>query len=319
MKNLEVAELLFKIADLLELQEVRWKPQAYKRAAQVIEGLDEEIEAIHQRGELEQIPGVGVHIAAKIAEFLDKGKLKYYEKLKKEVKIDLEQLQKIPFLGPRKIKVLYKELGVKNIKDLEKVIKRGKLQELSGFGEKTAEILLEGIKLLKENPQRFLYERVLPIAQKIKQDLSEIRVVKKVVVAGSFRRKKSTIGDLDLLVVSTKPAAVMKFFTEMPEVKKVLARGATKSSVRLQNNLQVDLRVVKDKEFGAALLYFTGNKEHNIALRKIALKKGWTLNEYGLFTLGEKKWVAGKTEEQIYKKLGLKYVEPKKRLGKSEV
>ena len=260
MKNQLIAKILNNIADILELQEVEFKPIAYRRAAQSIESLSEAIEDVYEKGKLEDIPGVGKHIAEKIAEIIETGKLKYYEQLKKEVKVDVEQLNEIPSLGPKKIKVLYKKLDVKNLKDLEKVLREHKVRELEGFGEKTEETLLHGIELLKKRPSRFLYIHTLPIVEMISKTLQRYDFVKRVEIAGSFRRGKETVGDLDFLVVSSQPSKVMDVFTSMKEVKEVLAKGETKSSVRLSNGMQVDLRVVNEKEYGAALLYFIGSK-----------------------------------------------------------
>lgn len=319
MKNLEVAKLLYNIADILELQNVPWKPQAYRKAAQSIESLSEDIAEINKRGKLQQIQGVGKHIAEKIIEFLESGKLKYYEKLKKQVKVDIEGLNEIPSLGPKKIKILYNKLGIKTVKDLEKAIKHKKIQKLAGFGEKTENSLLEGIDLVKHRPKRFLYAQAMPIVEEIKKIFEKQIFISKVEIAGSFRRGKETIGDLDFLVISSQPEKVMKIFTSLPDVKKVLSKGLTKSSIILSNGMQVDLRVVHDKEFGSALLYFIGNKEHNVALRKFALRKGYSLSEYGLFTVKDKKWVAGRTEEEVYNKLKLQYIPPEIRRDQGEI
>jgi len=319
MKNLEIAKILYNIADILELQEVQWKPQAYRKAAQAIESLSEDIKEVYEKGELEEIPGIGKHIAEKIIEIIKTGKLKYYQKLKKVVKVDIEELKGIPSLGPKKIKFLYKKLGIKNIKDLEKEIKKKKLQGLTGFGEKTERSILEGIDLVKNKPKRFLYLQVMPIVEEIKNLFSKLSFVKKVEVAGSFRRGKETVGDLDFLVISNKPEQVTKIFLSYPDLNKVLATGKTKSSILLNSGLQIDLRIVKEKEFGSALNYFTGSKQHNVELRKIALKKGLTLSEYGLFNKKNKRWLAGKTEEELYKKLNLRYIEPELREMKGEI
>ena len=319
MKNQLIVKILNNIADILELQGVEFKPTAYRRAAQSIESLSEDIEEVYKRGELEELPGVGESIAEKIEEIIKTGKLKYYEKLKKEIKIDIESLNEIPGLGPKKIKVLYKKLGVKDIKDLEKVLKRHKVRELEGFGEKTEEILLHGIELLQKRPSRFLYIHVLPVVDAVTKHLQKYPFVKKVEIAGSYCRGKETVGDLDFLVVSSDPEKVMGVFTTMPDVKEILAKGATKSTVRLSNGLQVDVRVLKEKEFGSALLYFIGSKDHNVELRKLALKKGYTLSEYGLFKLKRKQWVAGRTQEEVYRRLGLSYIEPELRENRGEI
>ena len=319
MKNQLIVKILNNIADILELQEIQFKPAAYRRAAQSIESLSEDIEEIYHREGLEEIPGVGRHIAEKIAEIIETGKLKYYDQLKKEVKVDIEQLNEIPSLGPKKIQVLYKKLGVKNLDGLEKALRQHKVSKLSGFGEKTELVLLQGIEALRKRPSRFLYIHAMPVVEEISKFLSRHDFVEKVEVAGSYRRAKETIGDLDFLVVSSQPQKVMDVFTRMKDVKDVLAKGTTKSSVRLSNNMQVDLRVVQKKEFGSALLYFIGSKEHNIELRKSALKQGYTLSEYGLFSVKGKKWVAGRTEQEIYQKLGLRYMEPELRENRGEL
>lgn len=319
MKNQLIVKILNNIADILELQGVEFKPQAYRRAAQSVESLSEDIEEIYKREELEEIPGVGKHIAEKIAEIIETGKLKYYEKLKKEIKVDVEGLNEIPSLGPKKIKILYQKLGVKDVKDLEKALRQHKVLELEGFGEKTEETLLRGIELLKKRPSRFLYIHAIPIVEMVTKTMEKYDFVKKIEVAGSYRRGKETVGDLDFLAVSSQPGKVMNVFTSMKDVKEILAKGESKSSVRLSNNVQVDLRVVKEKEFGSALLYFIGSKEHNVELRRLALKKGLTLSEYGLFTVKGKKWIAGRTEEEIYQWLGLRYLEPELRENKGEI
>lgn len=319
MKNLLIAKILNNIADILELQGINFKPQAYRKAALSVEGLTEDIEELYQQGKLQEIPGVGASIAEKIEEIIKTGKLQYYEKLKKEIKIDIEELNAIPGLGPKKMKILYQKLKVKKVKDLEAAIKNGKLQQLAGFGDETAKNLLKGIEFFKSNPHRFLYAQALPIVNQIIEKLQKNPAVDKIEVAGSFRRGKETVGDLDILVSSTQPEKVMDAFVSLSDVKDILAQGTTKSSIRLSNGLQVDLRVVKENEWGSALLYFIGSKDHNVELRKLALSKGYTLNEYGLFRVEDKKCIAGKKEEDIYKKLGLDYIEPELRENTGEI
>lgn len=319
MKNLEIIRILDNIADILELQGVEFKPRAYRNAARGIGALTEDIKEIYERGELEKIHGVGKSIAEKIVEIIKTGKLRYYNKLKKEIKINIEELNQIPTLGPKKIKFLYQKLRIKNLQDLEKALKQKKLQKLKGFGEETEKNLLRGIELIRTKPRRFLYAHALPIVREIKNYFSKFDFVQKIEIAGSFRRGKETVGDLDFLVISKNPEKVMKLFTSLPDRKEIVAKGKTRSSIRLNNGLQVDLRVVKEKEFGSALLYFIGNKQHNIELRKIALAKGYTLSEYGLFSLKNKRWIAGRTEQEIYTKLKLKYIEPELRENTGEI
>jgi DNA polymerase (family X) len=319
MKNQLIAKILYNIADILELQEIQWKPQAYRNAAQTIESLSEDIAEIYKRNELDDLPGIGEHISKKIIEIIKTGKLKYYTKLKRKVKVDIESLQDIPALGPKKIKILYKKLGVKNIKDLQKVIKKGKLRKLTGFGEKTEHILAEGIEFVKSNPQRFLYGSAVPVVNEILNVFRKEKFVQKIEVAGSFRRGKETVGDLDFLVISKQPKKVMNLFTSLPDVKKVISKGTTRASVLLNSGMQIDLRVVQAKEFGSAMNYFVGSKAHNVELRKLCLKKNYTLSEYGLFKLPGKKWVAGRSEEEIYKKLGLQFIPPELRENSGEI
>ena len=321
MKNLQIASILYNIADILELQGVQFKPRAYRNAAKAIESLPEDIEEIYKKGRLEGVPGVGKSIAEKVEEIIKTGKLKYYQKLKKKVKIDIEELKRIPGLGPKKIKFLYQKLKIKNVKDLEKAVKKGKLQKLERFGEKTEESLLQGIEFVKGSPKRFLYAHLIPIVEEVKAKLGSYPFIKKIEVAGSFRRGKETIGDLDFVVVSNRPEKVRLVFAHLPDVKKVLAGGRTKSSIRLSNGLQIDLRVVGEKRWGSAMNYFIGSKAHNIELRKFALSKGFTLSEYGLFKkVGKKKkWTAGQTEEEIYKRLGMQYIEPELRENRGEI
>lgn len=313
MKNEQIITILNAIADLLDIQDVPYKPEAYRKVARSIEGMVDEVFDVYKKDGLYNIPGVGEHIAEKIIEMLETGKSSYYEKLKKKIKVDVIALRQIPFLGPKKIKVLYKQLNVRNVKDLEKSIKKKKVRELPGFGEKTEETFLDGIAVMKTKPKRYPIADVIPIAKRILHSLKRFKSVEKIEIAGSYRRKKKTVKDLDILIISKNPDAVMKAFTSMRGISKVLARGMTKSVIRLDNGMHVDLRVVKASQWGAALLYFTGTKDFNIHLRRIALKKGWTLNEYSLSEVGNGKIIASKTEKAIFKKLGMKYVEPENR------
>ncbi len=318
MKNLEVARMLYEIADILEAQDVEFKPRAYRRAARSIEELSEDIVDIWKRGELEEISGVGKHIAAKISEYLETGKLKYYEKLKKEFPVDLEELGKVEGLGPKKAIKLYKELGIKNLDELKKAVEKGKVKGLEGFGEKSEKKIMEGIGLAKESGKRMLLSQATPIANELAEKLRSLKEVEKLEIVGSYRRRNETVGDLDMLVVSKNPGKVMDYFTKIESGLKVLAKGPSKSSIKLGSGLQVDLRVFDEASYGAAMMYFTGSKDHNIALRKIAISKKMKLSEYGLFS-GEKS-VAGKTEEEVYKKLGLKqWIPPELRENMGEI
>jgi len=308
VKNLEIAKMLYEIADILEAQEVEFKPRAYRRAARSIEELSEDISKIWKRGELEDIPGVGKHIAAKISEYLETGKLKYYDRLKKEFPIDLEELGKVEGLGPKKAIKLYKELGIKNLDDLKKAVGKGKVKGLAGFGEKSEEKIKSGIKSAKKSGKRMLLSQATPIANELAEKLGALKEVKKLEVVGSFRRRKETVGDLDILIVSKEPKKVMDYFSKIEKGIKVIAKGPSKSSIKLGSGLQVDLRVFDEEVYGSAMMYFTGSKEHNVALRKLAISKKMKLSEYGLFK--GKESVAGKTEGEVYKKLGMKQWAP---------
>ena len=320
MKNLEVAELLRHIAELLEIKgELVFKIRAYEKAALVIENLGGDIEYIWKQGKLEEIPGVGEGLAKKISKYLETGKLDYYEELKKQVPDDIGGLGRVQGLGPKTILKLYKKLNVKNINDLEIAAKKGKIKEIEGLGPTVEQNILKSIQFAKSSGKRFLLAHALDIAEELKNGLQELNEVNKLEIAGSLRRMKETIGDIDILITSKSPEKVISFFTSMEDVKNVLAKGPTKSSVLLKEGIQADLRVIEEKNYGAALLYFTGNKQHNIILRKIAIKKGMKLSEYGLFNKKTNSMLAGKTEEECYKKLGLRYIWPEIRECEGEI
>ncbi|MBI2042176.1 MAG: DNA polymerase/3'-5' exonuclease PolX [Candidatus Nealsonbacteria bacterium] len=320
LTNKEIARILYEIADLLAIQEVEFKPQAYQKAAVILESLEKDIAKIYQEGgrkALVDLPGIGESIAEKIEEYLKTGKIKYYGQLKKRFPFDIEELVKIEGMGPQKAKALWQELGIKNVKDLEKAAKAHKIAKLEGFGEKTEKNILEGIAFLKRSKGRFLLHEIIPRVREVEEKLRALKEVQMVSVAGSVRRMKETIGDADLLVVSQNPKKVMDFFTSQPEVAKIWGKGVTKASVRVKEGFDIDLRVVRKEQYGSALQYFTGSKEHNIAVRRIAISKGLKLSEYGLFR--GKKQIAGKTEEEIYKALGLAWIPPEMRENHGEI
>ncbi|MDD5417268.1 MAG: DNA polymerase/3'-5' exonuclease PolX [Candidatus Nanoarchaeia archaeon] len=317
MRNQLVAEILYNVADILEIKGEDFKPRAYRKAANTVETLSEDIEQVYKQGRLMELPGVGEHIAEKIAEIIETGKLKSYEKLKKSVPFDYEELMNVQGMGPKRIKYLYDKLKIKNIKDLEKASKQGKIRNLEGFGEKSEQNILESIEFAKIGRGRMLLGFALPTAEEIIKNIKMADKSAKVDYAGSLRRKKETIGDIDILVSCRNPKKLMEYFTSMKDVAKVLGKGDTKSTVLLKNGLQVDIRVVPDESYGSALQYFTGSKLHNIAVRSIAIKKGYKLSEYGLFS--GKKRIAGKTEKEIYSKLGMSYIEPEIRENEGEI
>jgi len=287
-------------------------------AAQNIEVLDEDIEDIIKKDKLEDIPGIGEALAKKIKEFVETGKLEYFEKLKKEFPEGVLDLLNVPGLGPKKVAAIYKNLGVASLKDLQKAANEGKLRDLFGFGEITEQNIIRGIQLLEKTSGRSLLNVAYNDGTNYLKYLKKCNDIKKVDVAGSLRRMKETIGDVDILASSNNPNEVMECFVAYPDVQRILAKGITKSSVILKDNIQVDLRVVEPKSYGAALQYFTGSKEHNVTLRGFAIKKGYKLNEYGLFDKKNGKFIAGKTEEEIYKKIGFPYIEPELRENRGE-
>jgi DNA polymerase (family 10) len=321
MKNQELAKLLRMMALYLEMKDVKFKPQAYEKAAYSIEALNEDIEEfIRKRGKegLKELPGIGESIADKIIEFLKTGKIKELEEFKKEVPVDIETLSLIEGIGPKTIYKLYKALNIKNLEDLEKACREHKIRRLPGFGELSEEKILKGIEFYKKGGGRFLLGFAMPLVEELLDYLRKCEYIDKLEAAGSYRRRKETIGDVDILATSKKPEKVMDYFVKFPEIDYIYAKGPTKTMVRLKIGLDVDIRVVSEESFGAALAYFTGSKDHNIKLREIAMKKNWKLNEYGLFDKNEK-MIAGKTEEEIYEKLNMQFIPPEMRENRGEI
>ncbi|RLF53066.1 MAG: DNA polymerase/3'-5' exonuclease PolX [Thermoplasmata archaeon] len=320
MKNQFVADVLYQIADLLDLKgEIFFKTRAYRTAAQAIEVLDEDIEVVAKEGRLREIPGVGEALAKKIKELIDTGKLEYFEKLKKEIPVGLLNMLKIPGLGPKKVAAVYQHLGVKTIEQLRQACLEGKLRTLDGFGETTENNILRGIQLLEKTRGRVLLNVAYEDGMKYIDYLKQCNEIQRLSIAGSLRRMKETIGDIDILASSDNPDKVMDYFVEYSDVQRVLLKGSTKTSVVLKDDLQVDLRVVKEESFGSALQYFTGSKEHNVKMRGIAIKQGFKLNEYGLFDKETNEYIVGKDEKEIYNKLGLMYIEPELRENRGEI
>jgi len=318
MKNKEVAEIFNKVAALLEIRgDNPYRIRAYQKAAQTIEALTTDIEELAKQGKLEKLPGIGADLAGKIKEVLRTGTLPIYEELKKEVPLVLLDFLEIPSLGPKKVKVLYEKLGITNIEDLEKACKEHKIAKLPGFGWKTEENILKGITLFREKRGRRPLGEVLPLAEEIIETLRRESPVENIAVAGSIRRRKETVKDIDVLITSVQPERVMKKVTELSLVEEVIAFGETKTSVRLRTGIQMDVRVVEPDSWGAALAYFTGSKAHNIRIRELALEKGLKINEYGVFK-GEEK-IAGKTEEEVYASVGLPFIPPELREDRGEI
>jgi DNA polymerase (family 10) len=319
MKNQGIARIFNDIADLLEIKgENPFRIRAYRRAAQNLEALTKDV-AETTKDELLKIPGIGQDLASKIEEYAKTGRLQFYEDLKKEVPEGLSVFLSIPSLGPKTAKLLFEKLKVKDIEALEQLAREHKLIGLPGIKEKTEENILKGIEMLKRGMERQPLGKVLPVANDILKHLKSKAPVKKLSIAGSIRRWKDTIKDIDILATSHDPKAVMKAFVHLPHVKDVLMHGPTKSSVIINEGLQVDLRVVEEDSFGAALAYFTGSKAHNIKLREMAMKSGLKINEYGIFREKDDKKLGGKEEEDIYRILGLPYISPELREDAGEV
>lgn len=320
MKNQEIAKIFYNIASLLDTGERDFRIIAYKRAALALDSLDEDVGEIYlDKGlaGLEEIPTIGKNLALKIEEYIKTGKIKEYEKLKKNLPVDFTEMTKIEGMGARRAKILFQKLGIKTVKELEKAAKSHKIAPLFGFGEKTEKNILEGIEFLKRSKGRFLLGQILPTAKEVLEKIKSLPEVKQASLAGSIRRGKETIGDVDILAVSENPEKVMDFFVSLPGVEKVWGKGGTKASVHMRQGFDMDLRIVPEKSFGSALQYFTGSKEHNIVTRKIAIDKGLKLSEYGLFK-GEKQ-IAGETEDGIYRALGLDIMPPEMRENTGEI
>ncbi len=315
-----LARIFSEISSYLTIQEIPFKPQAYQRAAGALEVFSADIRKIYQQGGrlgLEAIPGVGKGLAEKIEEYLETGRIRYYEELRKKLPVDIYQLTQIEGIGPKTVEKLYRALKVKNLADLEKAAREKKIRDLPGFGLRSEENILRDIALFQQQRRRFLLGEILPLARQIKEKLKNLKEVQKISLAGSIRRREETIGDIDLLVASRQPKKVMGVFTSLPSISKVWGKGLTKSSIRLKKGFDIDLRIVGGESWGAALQYFTGSKQHNIVLRQLAVKKGLKLNEYGLFR-GEKR-LAGKTEEECYQQLGLDWIAPEIRTNRGEI
>ncbi|MDP3976008.1 MAG: helix-hairpin-helix domain-containing protein [bacterium] len=323
--NQTLSTILTRMSELYQLggdANDRYRIASYSRAAQLLNSLQTDIRQIIKENRLYDLSGIGEAIGGKIEEFLKTGKIQTYEKLQKKFPKPLVDLLDIPGLGPKKVHALWRQLGVTDKKSLKAVLTDGSAAKLDGFGEKSVHNILDGLGMKPAHKDRKSYAKVKPIAEKIKRYLEKSGLVERLEIAGSFRRKKETIGDLDFLAVSARPQDLIHYLTQHPEVRRVTAEGATKGSVILRDGQQVDLRVVKQDEWGAALMYFTGSKEHNVQLRSLARTKGMTINEYGLFVLksGKKgKKLAGDTEEGVYGTLGLKYIPPEQRLGEGEI
>lgn len=317
MQKKPVSDILENIAMLLEIKgENPFKSRAYYNAAKALSGITN-LEELVKEKRLREIKGIGEALSQKIEEYSKTGTMAYYEELTQVVPESLLELMQIPNLGPKKIKVLYDELEITNIGELEYACKENRLIHLTGFGEKTQEKVLKGIEFFKRHKGEFLFGDVYQEAERIRQRLSTIVDPICAEVCGSIRRRKEVVRDMDILVAAENHEKITSFFVSMPEVDQVLVTGETKTSVRMKSGIEADLRVVTRQEFPYALVYFTGSKEHNVRLRGIAKKKGWKLNEYGIFD-GDN-LVICKSEEEIYRALGLPYIPPELREDSGEI
>ena len=320
MRNLALARIFSEIADMLEIKEESiFRISAYRRAARAMESLTEDVAEVAARDDLEEIPGVGTSTAEKIEEYLESGKITYYEELRASLPAGITTLMSVPEVGPKTAVLLYEKLGVTTIDELERAARQGLVRTLPRMGAKTEENILNGIEFIRRTKERLPLGQVLPHAKEIEDALRALKEVKAISLAGSIRRMKETIGDIDVLVTSSRPARVMDVFTTLPQVQRVLAKGPTRSSVLLEVGIQADVRVVKPESFGAALQYFTGSKEHNVKLREKGVRRGLKINEYGIFRVKDEKRVAGRTEEEVYAALDLPWIAPEIREDQGEV
>jgi len=312
------AQVLEEIATLLELKDENvFKIRAYHNAARVLEGQPEDLKTLIETGKLEELKGIGPAISEKIHELFEKGKLKYYEELRKSFPSGVLEMLQIQGLGPKRVKVLYDKLKIKSVRELEKACKENRLVSLEGFGEKTEENILQGIQRLKKSAGHFLISVAEKEARQFADYLKKQKGVRKVEIAGSIRRHKEVVKDIDILVTAEDPERIHNAFVKYPQVDTVIAHGGTKSSVSLQSGMNCDLRTVSEKEFPFALYYFTGSKEHNVQMRTIAKRAGYKINEYGLFK--GNRFVACRDEEEIFKKFGFHYIPPELREGEGEL
>jgi len=317
----KIASMFREMADLLSIKgENPFRIRAYEKAADALERLPGNLEELYKQGKLKNVPGLGKGMLEKISAILDTGKLAAYEDLKREIPESVRELLFIPEIGPKTVKILFEKVGVRDVETLEKVVKSGQLRNLPGMGAKTEENILRGIKLYRTSRARILLGRALPLVEKVITELKSRASswIDKISPAGSLRRGKETIGDIDILVSSNHSSPVMDIFTHLSCVREIMAKGETKSSILTNQGLQIDLRVVSPDSFGAALQYFTGSRSHNINLRERAIKRGWKINEYGVFTQeGEK--IAGRDEKEMYACLGLSFIPPELREDRGEI
>jgi DNA polymerase (family 10) len=326
MTNAEISSAFAEIAEILEIQGANpFRIRAYQRAASVIAQLPQDLAETYREGgaaALDQIPGIGQDLGKKIIELLKTGELKFLNRLEAKVPAGVLEIMQVEGMGPKRTTFVWKRFGVKSVAQLEKLAKSGKLNTLKGWGDKSVANILAGIRLRESFGDRLPLGLARPMAEQIERALRSSRLCSKIAIAGSTRRWKETVGDLDFLVTSRQPARVVEFFCSLPQTKRIVAKGPGKATVVLATGIEADLRVLKPDEFGAGLIYFTGSKEHNLALRRLAIQKQMTISEYGIFRGTAKrrgKRVAAATEAEMYEALGLPYLEPELREDQGEI
>jgi len=316
--NAEIAKIFNEYADLLEIKgENPFKVRAYRNAARTVENIGKPLEELVKSGyDLTKLPGIGADLSLYIKEIVKTGRFSKLEQLKEEIPPSLVEMLAIEGLGPKRIKVLYEKLNIQSMDDLRRAAESGEILKLPGFGPTLVQKILKGVKLAKKAGHRFKWSEAKEYVDDLLAYLRQIELTH-LEVAGSFRRKKETVGDLDILATAEDFSEVIRHFVKYPKIKEVVSAGSTRSTVILNNDLQVDLRSVEDESYGSALHYFTGSKQHNIAVRKLAIELGLKVNEYGVFR-GEER-IAGRTEEEVYKAVGLCYIEPELRENRGEI
>jgi DNA polymerase (family 10) len=318
MTNHEIAEIMNRISQILEIQgENPFKVRAYVKAGQTIANLTYQLASLEEKDRISELPGIGEGISRKIVELLETGKLQYFEDLKKSEYTPLTELLKIPGMGPKHAKLVYEKLGINSLEALRKAAQEGKLRSLPGLGEKVEQNILQGIQQVQKYKERFPLAFVYPRAQAILEIMKEVKEVQQIALAGSLRRMKDTVADVDILVASDQPEMIMEAFVRLPQIAKVVSKGHTKSSIVTKDGFQVDLRTVASESFGAASHYFTGSKAHNIRIRSLGAELGLKINEYGVFKKEES--IAGKTEEEVFKSVNLPYIPPELREDQGEI
>jgi DNA polymerase (family 10) len=320
MNNRQLAETFTLVADLLEIKgEIVYKTLAYRKASESLMGLGREASEYWKEGKLQEIPGVGKAIAEKIDELLQTGKLGFLERLKQEVPPSLAEWLPIPGLGPKRTAMIWKTLGISTFAELEAAAKEGKLRDLPGMGEKSEAAILEGIASLSRRSARIPLGRAYPLAMEIIEQLKSVKGVVDAQPTGSLRRMRSTVGDLDILVAAKDSAPVMDMFVKLPRINRVLGKGPTKSSIEFNDGVRAQVWVLPPEEFGTALVYATGSKDHNVRLREIALAKGLSLSEHFFLKLKSEDKIFCTTEEEVYKTLGLPWIPPEMREDRGEI